>query len=1002
MRRDPEHRLVRAVRQQIRESGGRGSENLAWLREHLPPFFFVTMREEADAVAALCLGLRRLSTDRRLVLVDREKELMVARLDVPGSLHEALQSLHPREISYAEMAHSYAPVPGTVHPLEFQRFEFDRKSDAAITAAGAPEIPGPIRRAVFAELRNMPTSPPARERERLLGLLWRNNERYVRISPPRRVARILWLLHQGDTHAGIYLDAEQVDTEASEERQETRVLFAVGNPPQKEYLAQVMEVFHRLNLGVRRAYALTISTGTRPWFLGTFYVKRRNGGLLEKDSELFRQLRRELYNTQILATGSLTYKDFVLHRLMTGEEASLVDAFIGFCHTNLAHNQPHRYTLEDVMRAFHSHPDVALKLTRLFELRFDPDVAHREEAYRAAAEAAAREIEEYNTGHKMLDEFRRSIFRATLSFIRNTLKTNFFVPEKQALAFRLDPAYLEDLGPGFTSDLPSERPFRVTFFCGRQALGYHIGFSDIARGGWRTVLTKTRDDYVTVANFVFRETYVLAHTQHLKNKDIYEGGSKMVVVVNAPDLPSAERMTQGLYKVQYGFINAFLDIFVTENGRVKDPRVVDYYGEDEPIELGPDENMHDEMIERIAELSRRRGYLLGIGIMSSKVVGINHKAYGVTSTGVVTFAGIAMRELGIDIFRDPFTVKFTGGPNGDVAGNAMRILLSRCPRVKIRLILDGSGALADAEGADREELSRIVLRNDIEAFDPEKLHPGGFLLYRNMRRREGLRELFRRLSRTASGVEERWVTTDEFHREFDDLLFAVPADLFLPSGGRPETIDGENWPRFLLEDGTPSARAIVEGANSFLAPEARARLQERNVVVLRDASANKCGVISSSYEIIANLLMTEKEFLAHKEEYIADVLSILEHRAADEANLIFRRRREAGNPLPCTEISDAISREINRHYAALFEFFQRRPELCLESPYRHALFAHLPRILREHPKYRMRVSKLPGKYRSAILASEIASAIVYRGGFERNFEEDLKGYVSRTFGAGIP
>ena len=39
-----------------------------------------------------------------------------------------------------------------------------------------------------------------------------------------------------------------------------------------------------------------------------------------------------------------------------------------------------------------------------------------------------------------------------------------------------------------------------------------------------------------MANTLFRENYVLAHTQHLKNKDIYEGGSKMVVVINAPDL----------------------------------------------------------------------------------------------------------------------------------------------------------------------------------------------------------------------------------------------------------------------------------------------------------------------------------------------------------------------------------------------------------------------------------------------------------------------------------
>ena len=45
---------------------------------------------------------------------------------------------------------------------------------------------------------------------------------------------------------------------------------------------------------------------------------------------------------------------------------------------------------------------------------------------------------------------------------------------------------------------------------------------------------------------------------------------------------------------------------------------------------------------------------------------------------------------------------------------------------------------------------------------------------------------------------------------------------------------------------------------------------------MRDASANKCGVISSSYEIIANLLLSTDEFLAEKGRYVADVLEILE------------------------------------------------------------------------------------------------------------------------------
>ena len=44
---------------------------------------------------------------------------------------------------------------------------------------------------------------------------------------------------------------------------------------------------------------------------------------------------------------------------------------------------------------------------------------------------------------------------------------------------------------------------------------------------------------------------------------------------------------------------------------------------------------------------------------------------------------------------------------------------------------------------------------------------------------------------------------------------------------------------------------VITGANSFLTPEARPQLQRKGVIIMRDASANKCGVISSSYEIIA-------------------------------------------------------------------------------------------------------------------------------------------------------
>jgi glutamate dehydrogenase len=971
------------------------ARNLGWLEQELPSLFTGTLRDDAEAVTALATGLGRLRTDRRLVVVDRADELLLAQLDVPGSIFESLRRLEEREISRAEISHSRGPAPGCDRPLELQRYLFDRKPAGLVRQAGSPAIPERIRREVLPALSRQDPSLGA-EGEEVLRILWLNDPRYVEAGPPPEVARMLRLLHQGRANAGFFLTVEPAQDRDAEPG-EVNVLFAVESPPPKDHLTQIVEVFNSLDLGVRRSLTMTVSTGDHPFFLGSFHVAHRRGLALEQGGDLFRRLRRLLYNTQILATESPAYRKFVLARVMTGEEASLVNALVGFCHTNCAHNQPHRYTLEDVIRAFQSHPDMALRLVRLFAARFDPDVADRDARYASELAEVEREVEAYNTGHRQLDDFRRSIFKTALVFVKRTLKTNFFVAEKHALAFRLDPAYLDDLGPTFTGDLPAQRPFRVTFFFGRSGLGYHIGFADIARGGWRTIYTKTRDDYVTVANTIFRENYVLAHTQHLKNKDIYEGGSKLVCVLFGPDVETKEQLAQRLHKLQWEFVNAFLDVFVTQDGKPKDPRVVDYYGEEEPIELGPDENMHDEMIEKIAELSVRRGYVLGSGIMSSKRVGINHKQYGVTSLGVVTFAETAMREGGVDIRKDPFTVKLTGGPNGDVAGNALRLLLARCPKVEIRLIVDGTAAIYDPAGLDRDALARVVLRSDADGFEPARLSPGGFVLYRNARRTEGLRELYRRVEQTASGPREDWVTLDEFHKEFDSLLFEVPADLFIPAGGRPETIDGSNWRRFLLADGKPSARVIVEGANSFVTPEARLRLQEAGAVVLRDASANKCGVISSSYEIIGNLLFSQEEFLEHKEAYVRDVLEILERRAADEARLIFRRHREEGGKRTYTEISDALSLEINANKSRLFAFFQSRPDLADAPLYRRALLAHLPRLVRESPAWRTRSSRLPPKYRSAILAAEIGTTMVYQRPLEPDFARALEEYVARTF-----
>ncbi|HXE95118.1 MAG TPA: NAD-glutamate dehydrogenase domain-containing protein, partial [Dongiaceae bacterium] len=864
--------LPTIVRRNAHASQIAAEENAAWLQKHMSPYFFQAMADEEEALALLAREMGCLQHNRHLILTDQEKRLVIACVDRPGSLYAMLRQVGEREISYAMFSHSNADMPGLENEIEIQRLEFDRRKNDEIDLKREVDIPSVLVSKVRAELRSSFPEFDMKKLDRLLKIFWLNNENYIRMSSPARIAYLVWLFDSGNASGGLFLDITRVVRDG---RSETRVLFAVGNPPQEEFLLQILEVFNRLEIGIRRAYCQTISNGVHPYFLGSFYVTTRQGDDISPGSPAAERLKRELCTTQILATSSPAYLQYVVEGHLSGEDAALVNAFIAFCHTSLAHGQPERYGLEDVQSAFYAHPEMAQLLLRLFRLRFDPDLGERGNLYTAALIEVQDAVEGYNTGHRWLDDNRRAVYRCCLLLVTHTLKSNFFVVEKQALAFRLDPGYLRLLGHEFTADLPETLPFRVTFFFSRFGAGYHVGFSDIARGGWRTVIARSADDYITSVNTIFREVYVLANTQQLKNKDIYEGGSKLAVVLDASDLEQvgSEAENFRLYKLQYGIANAFLDIFITENGKARDRRVVDYYGDDEPIEIGPDENMHDGMIEAIAALSKRRGYILGVGIMSSKHFGINHKEYGVTSTGVVTFAEITMAEAaGIDIRRDRFSLKMTGGPNGDVAGNALRIMMERCPGVQIRLILDGTAALYDPNGINHDEIRRIVLASDLDAFNPEFLGEGGFIVYRTGRRVEGLKESHRRVERIADGLVEEWLDIDDFNRLYNSLVFSVKADLFIPAGGRPETIDGQNWRSFLGENGVPSSGVIIEGANSYITPEARVMLQKSGVVLMRDASANKCGVISSSYEIIANLLLTEREFMEQKERYVGDVL----------------------------------------------------------------------------------------------------------------------------------
>ena len=180
-------------------------------------------------------------------------------------------------------------------------------------------------------------------------------------------------------------------------------------------------------------------------------------------------------------------------------------------------------------------------------------------------------------------------------------------------------------------------------------------------------------------------------------------------------------------------------------------------------------------------------------------------------------------------------MKLTGGPDGDVAGNMIKILHRRYgEHVRIVGVADGTGCAEDPDGLPMAELLRCVHASlPIAALAPSKLGPNGMLY----------------LADNQEGAARR----NTMHNR-------VFADAFVPAGGRPSTINGSNWREYLQPDGSPSSRIIVEGANLFLTADARkAIFEETGIPIIKDSSANKCGVICSSFEIVACMLTESAE-----------------------------------------------------------------------------------------------------------------------------------------------
>ena len=789
-------------------------------------------------------------------------------------------------------------------------------------------------------------------------------------------------------------------------RDERRLLLAWKNTPKHRFLYRVAKVVFRHHLSmndVNISYVHPLSKG--PVLLmscGLRHVKKIS-------DEQWADFLKELVQLKYFTDQDTIEKIFVDSSILTGSEANFLRCLMNMVHQTLLHADLNLYSLVNIEEGFCRHTELTKKLVECFHHKLHPQKKDLD-AYETTKSGLIELIQHLDTGQEVNDNRRKSILFLAINIIHHILKTNYFRKNKSALSFRLHPGYLDHLPFDRVEKFP-ELPFGIFYIQGMHFLSFHVRFKDIARGGLRSVIPKQLEQMQVERNHLFAECYNLSYTQQKKNKDIPEGGSKAVILLEPFERLSiekeifqkellesgfselqreeklksydSEQRLEYLYQAQRAFVHSLLTLInMSEDHVLRAKDIVDEYGKPEYIYLGPDENMYNEMIEWIAQYSVKCHYSLGKAFISSKPKGgINHKEYGVTSLGVNVYMEEVLSYLDIDPNQDVFTIKMTGGPDGDVAGNQLLNLYKYYPKTaKLLALIDGSGTMFDPEGFDLKILVDLFKQGKPLAFyPPSHLHDGGFLLNTLKKKEEGpyaQKTLF--CEKKEGKVNEKWISSSEMNHLLRHTVHQTKAQIFIPAGGRPRTLNQNNIQDFLDEKGLPTSLAIVEGANLYLTKEARVALENLGVLIIKDSSSNKGGVICSSLEVLTALTMSEEDFIQHKEILMPQILEHIKHKAKQEAQLLLRTHAETGAPL--TEISDLISERINGYTYSLLDYFSLRSlSHDPKNPLMKCLVNYCLPYLREHAVHAI-LHKIPDMHQKAMISCYIASNLVYKKG----------------------
>ncbi len=499
-------------------------------------------------------------------------------------------------------------------------------------------------------------------------------------------------------------------------------------------------------------------------------------------------------------------------------------------------------------RALLAHPDLAVALVDLFEVRFDPDLFRTPEARGQAWQEKHDQLLGALDRVESLDHDR--IVRQFLSVIAATDRTNWYCTpapfdhESAALALKLRPVAI-DLAP-----LP--RPVHEIYVNGPLVEGVHLRFADVARGGLRW--SDRPEDFRT-------EVLGLAKAQTVKNSVIVPSGAKGGFVPRRLPDPADRAAWQAAGVEAYRCYIATL-LSVTDNidaaGAVVPPSRVVRHDPDDPYLVVAADKGTATFSDIANGIATDHGFWLGDAFASGGSVGYDHKAMGITAKGAWESVKRHFRDLGIDCQTTDFTCVGIGDMAGDVFGNGM--LLSRHTRLvaafnHLHIFLDPDPD-AEASFAERERLFTLP-RSAWTDYDPRLISTGGGVFPRTAKSVPITAPV-----RRALGIDEgvHSLTPTELIaailRAPVDLLWNGGIGTYVRASGETDAQVGDRANDAVRVTGVEvRARVAGEGGNLGWTQRARIEYAQRGGRINTDFIDNSAGVDTSDHEVNIKILL---------------------------------------------------------------------------------------------------------------------------------------------------